>query len=142
MFARVLGPFLTIVAIMVMTAAAGRLGVLDCVAETVFRRASFSIGRLYFVVFLLSAATASLLNNDAAILLLTPLVLGLVRQRYPDQPQLLLPFAFAVFMAPGVELQRLRRADGADIDRGLDHRVCDSVGVVRLDAVSDQGATR
>jgi hypothetical protein len=35
---------LTIVAIMVMTAAAGRLGVLDCVAETVFRRASLSIG--------------------------------------------------------------------------------------------------
>lgn len=95
-------PFLTIVAIMVMTAAAGRLGVLDCVAEAVFRRASLSIGRLYFVVFLLSAATASLLNNDAAILLLTPLVLGLVRQRYPGQPQLLLPFAFAVFMAPGV----------------------------------------
>lgn len=95
-------PFLTILAIMVMTAAAGRLGVLDCVAESVFRRASLSIGRLYFVVFLLSAATASLLNNDAAILLLTPLVLGLVRQRYPGQPQLLPPFAFAVFMAPGV----------------------------------------
>ena len=54
------------------------------------------------MVFLLSAVTASLLNNDAAILLLTPLVLGLVRQRYPGQPQLLLPFAFAVFMAPGV----------------------------------------
>ena len=95
-------PFITIVAIMVMTAAAGRLGVLDCVAESVFRRASLSIGRLYFVVFLLSGVTASLLNNDAAILLLTPLVLGLVRQRYPGQPQLLLPFAFAVFMAPGV----------------------------------------
>lgn len=95
-------PFLTIVAIMVMTAAAGRLNVLDWVAESVFRRASLSIGRLYGVVFFLSAATASLLNNDAAILLLTPLVLGLVRQRYPGQPQLLLPFAFAVFMAPGV----------------------------------------
>jgi arsenical pump membrane protein len=87
---------------MVMTAAAGRLGVLDCVAESVFRRASLSIGRLYFLVFFLSVATASLLNNDAAILLLTPLVLGLVRQRYPGHPQLLLPFAFAVLMAPGV----------------------------------------
>jgi arsenical pump membrane protein len=34
--------------------------------------------------------------------LLTPLVVLLVRGVYPDRPQLLVPFAFAVFMAAGV----------------------------------------
>jgi arsenical pump membrane protein len=53
-------------------------------------------------VFLLSLATASLLSNDAAVLLLTPLVLAFVRSRYPAHPQLLVPFAFAVFLAAGV----------------------------------------
>jgi arsenical pump membrane protein len=42
------------------------------------------------------------LNNDAAILLLTPAVVLLVRRLYPDEPKLLVPFAFAVFMAAGV----------------------------------------
>jgi Na+/H+ antiporter NhaD/arsenite permease-like protein len=33
---------------------------------------------------------------------LTPLVLAFVRGRYPGYPGLLVPFAFAVFMAAGV----------------------------------------
>jgi arsenical pump membrane protein len=45
---------------------------------------------------------ASALNNDAAILLLTPIVVALVRRRYRERPQLVLPFAFAVFLAAGV----------------------------------------
>ncbi len=95
-------PFVTIVAIMVMTASAGRLGVLDRAATLIFHREGLSIRQLFLLVFVLSAATASLLNNDAAILLLTPLVLALIKQRYPGHSQLLLPFAFVVFMAAGV----------------------------------------
>ena len=95
-------PFITIVAIMVMTAAAGRLGVLEGAAALVFRQTDRSIRPLFLRVFVLSAATASLLNNDAAVLLLTPLVLTLVASRYPGHPQLLVPFAFVVFMAAGV----------------------------------------
>jgi arsenical pump membrane protein len=95
-------PFVTIVAIMVMTAAARCLGVLDRAATWIFRREGLSIRQLFLLVFVLSATTASLLNNDAAILLLTPLVVALIRSRYPDQRQLLAPFAFSVFMAAGV----------------------------------------
>jgi arsenical pump membrane protein len=87
---------------MITTASAQRLGVLDRVATMAFRRPGLSVQRLFLSVFALSAATASLLNNDAAVLLLTPLVLALVRNRYPGQQQLLLPFAFVVFMAAGV----------------------------------------
>lgn len=95
-------PFLAIVATMLMTASAQRSGVLDRLAGRLFAQRSLSTQRLYLSIFVLSAATSALLNNDAAVLLLTPLVLALVQQRYPRQPQLLVPFAFVVFMAAGV----------------------------------------
>lgn len=95
-------PFITIVAIMVMTAVARALGVFDRAAEGLFRRPGLTVRQLFLGVFVLSACTAALLNNDAAVLLLTPLVVGLLQRRYPEQHQLLLPFAFAVFMAAGV----------------------------------------
>jgi len=41
-------------------------------------------------------------NNDAAILLLTPIVVALVRRRYFEPAKLYEPFVFAVFMAAGV----------------------------------------
>ncbi len=95
-------PFITILSIMVTTAAAHRMGVIGGLAAAAFSRPEISIRSLFFRVFALSGATASLLNNDAAVLLLTPLVLALVQQRYPSHPRLLMPFAFGVFMAAGV----------------------------------------
>lgn len=95
-------PFLTITAIMVTTAAAHRLGVLNRLAAATYSLARGSVPRLFMLVFFLSAATAAALNNDAAVLLLTPLVVVLVRGLYPSRPSLVVPFAFAVFMAAGV----------------------------------------
>jgi arsenical pump membrane protein len=95
-------PLLTIVAIMITTSAARRAGVIDGVAALLFARRAASVRRLFASVFALSLATASLLSNDAAVLLLTPLVLTFVRHQFPDRPGLLVPFAFAVFMAAGV----------------------------------------
>jgi arsenical pump membrane protein len=95
-------PFVTIAAIMAMTAAARELGVLERIAEMICRRPGLTVRQLFSWIYVLSGCTASLLNNDAAVLLLTPLVLTLVKHRYPGDRQLLLPFAFAVFMAAGV----------------------------------------
>ncbi len=95
-------PILAIASIMITTAAALRLGVIDGVAARVFPRAEGSARRLFALVFLTSAATSAILNNDAAVLLLTPLVVTLIRGAYPDRPDLVVPFAFAVFMAAGV----------------------------------------
>src|SRR5262249_54103369 len=53
-------------------------------------------------VFGVAAATASLLNNDSAILLLTPMIVPLVRRRYPLRQHLVVPFSFCVFAAAGV----------------------------------------
>lgn len=95
-------PLLTIVAIMITTSAARHAGVMDRVATLLFARRAASVRRLFASVFALSLATASLLSNDAAVLLLTPLVLTFIQRQYPDRPRLLVPFAFAVFMAAGV----------------------------------------
>jgi arsenical pump membrane protein len=95
-------PLLAIVCIMVTTAVAQRLGLLDKLAAIVFAHTHGSASRVFLRVFCLSGLTAAVLNNDAAVLLLTPAVVSLVRQRYPFRPQLVVPFAFAVFMAAGV----------------------------------------
>ena len=95
-------PLVGIVSVMITTAVAHRLGVIDALADAVLARQAGSLRQAFRRVFLLSLATASLLSNDAAVLLLTPLVLSFVKSRYPTHPSLLVPFAFAVFMAAGV----------------------------------------
>jgi len=95
-------PLLTIVAIMITTAAARRLGVIDRIARRIIMREAASPATLFGGVFAFSLVAASVLSNDAAILLVTPLVLAFVQRRFPEAPELCVPFAFAVFMAAGV----------------------------------------
>jgi len=95
-------PLLAVASIMLTAAAANRLGVLRRVAGDLFPLARGSRQRLFVLVFVLSGATAAVLNNDAAVLLVVPIVVTLVRGLYPDDPDLVVPFALAVFMAAGV----------------------------------------
>lgn len=95
-------PFLTILSIMVTTTLAQRLGILDFFAGLIEPRPGQSIETAFRSVFIFSVATATVLNNDAAVLLLTPLIVGLIRRCYPHRSDLAIPFAFAVFSAAGV----------------------------------------
>ena len=95
-------PLLAITSIMVLTGSALRLGVVARIAQGTFPRAGGSVSTLFLLVFALSAGTAAVLNNDSAVLLLTPLVVTGIRSLYPTRPGLVIPFAFAVFMAAGV----------------------------------------
>lgn len=95
-------PFITIVSIMITTTVAQHTGVLDRLAAMIEARAGGPPSRLLARFFALGAATAAILNNDAAILLLTPVIVPLIRRRYPNAPRLILPFAFAVFLSAGV----------------------------------------
>lgn len=95
-------PLVTIASIMVMAAVARRLGVLEHLAARLFPLARGSSHRLFATVFVLSALTAGVLNNDAAVLIVTPAVVLLGRRAYPDDPEALTPLVFAVFMAAGV----------------------------------------
>lgn len=92
-------PLLGIVSIMVMTGVARRVGVLDGVADFVFRRAQGSPHKLFAMVFAFGALTAAVLNNDSAILLVTPIVVVTARRRMPT---LVVPLAFAVFLSAGI----------------------------------------
>ncbi len=96
-------PFVTLIAIMTMTAAAERVGLLERLASVIEPRTRGPVKRAFRVTFAISAALAAVLSNDAAILLLTPTVIALIRTVYPRRhPKFEVPFAFAVFTAAGV----------------------------------------
>ena len=95
-------PSVAILSIMVSTSAAQHLGILDMIAARIAPGTDRSPAQVFRSAFVMSAVTAAILNNDAAILLLTPLVVILVRRCYPERPDLVVPFAFAVFAAAGV----------------------------------------
>ena len=96
-------PGLGIVGIMATTSAAAELGVFRRVAAWIEPRTRGPVKHAFRFVFAIAALTAATLSNDAAILLLTPAVIELLRAVYPKRhPKFVLPFAFAVFVAAGV----------------------------------------
>ncbi len=96
-------PLLALTCVMVMAGVVQEIGAFERVARLLEAHAvRTSAGRAFALVFALSVLTPSLLNNDAAILLLTPLVVALTRRLYPGRADVTEAFAFAVFLAPGV----------------------------------------
>jgi arsenical pump membrane protein len=96
-------PLVTLTSIMILAGVVQEVGAFDRLAARIERRArSRSAVSAFTIVFVLSVVTPSLLNNDAAILILTPLVVALTRRLYRHRPEATIAFAFAVFLAPGV----------------------------------------
>jgi len=96
-------PLVTLSSIMVLTGVVHEVGAFDRLAAHIEALArTRSAATTFSLVFAVSVVTPSLLNNDAAILILTPLVVALTRRLYPNRPDVTLAFAFAVFLAPGV----------------------------------------
>ncbi len=95
--------FVTLAAVMTMTAAAGRIGLLDRLAARIEPYTRGPVKRAFAVTFVISVGVSAVLSNDAAILLLTPTVIHLLRTVYPVRhPKFVVPFAIAVFAAAGV----------------------------------------
>jgi arsenical pump membrane protein len=96
-------PLLALTCIMIMTGVVHEVGAFDRLAQRIEVHArATSPARAFALVFFVSVVTPSLLNNDSAILLLTPLVVALTRRLYPGRPEMTVAFAFVVFLAPGV----------------------------------------
>jgi arsenical pump membrane protein len=96
-------PLLVIISIMVTSAAAAELGVFARLASWIEPYTRGPVKHAFAVTFALAALTSALLSNDAAILLVTPVVLELLRAVYPKRnPKFVVPFAFAAFVAAGV----------------------------------------
>jgi arsenical pump membrane protein len=88
---------------MTITGVVQEVGAFDRLAAAIEHRArSRSAAQTFAIVFALSAVTSALLNNDAAILILTPLVVALTRRLYVRDAEIATAFAFAVFLAAGV----------------------------------------
>lgn len=96
-------PLLALTCIMVMTGVVKEVAAFERIADRIetFARRRSAVDA-FNVVFAVSVITPSLLNNDAAILLLTPVVVTLAQRLYPNDRRVLEAFVFAVFLAPGV----------------------------------------
>ncbi len=95
--------YVTLASVMTMTSAAERMGLLERLAAIIEPRTRGPVRHAFRVTFVLSAAVATVLSNDAAILLMTPTVLVLLRTVYPRRhPKFMVPFAMAVFASAGV----------------------------------------
>lgn len=95
--------YLTLAAVMTMTSAAERLGLLARLAAIIEPRTRGPVKHAFRVTFVLSTVVAAALSNDAAILLMTPTVILLLRTVYPRRhPKFVVPFAVAVFAGAGV----------------------------------------
>lgn len=96
-------PMISIVGIMATTACAAELGIFTRLAAAIEPRTRGPVKHAFRFFFIVAALTAAILSNDAAILLLTPVVVELLRAVYPRRnPKFLLPFAFCAFVAAGV----------------------------------------
>jgi len=96
-------PLLVILSIMLTSSCAAELGVFARLATWIEPRTRGPVRHAFRFTFILSALTAALLSNDAAILLVTPVVIELLRSVYPKRnPKFVVPFAFAAFVAAGV----------------------------------------
>ena len=96
-------PLVALTCVMVMTGVVQEVGAFARLSRRIESHArATSATTAFTLVFVLSVVTPSLLNNDSAILILTPLVVVLTRRLYPTRPEVTEAFAFAVFLAPGV----------------------------------------
>ncbi len=95
-------PLVTVASVMTTTHVAHQLGIFDRVTRSIEIRTRGAVPRAYHTVFIIGVMTATAFNNDAAVLLLTPIILPVIRRLYPKRPYLIEVFAFAVFAAAGV----------------------------------------
>lgn len=91
-------PVVTIVSLMVLTQIAERAGLFALLGATLARRAHGSGRRLFVYLFFAGVLVGTVFTNDAAVLIFTPIVFGLVEQigGRTWRPESKLPFYFAV----------------------------------------------
>ena len=95
--------YVTLISIMTMTSAADRMGLLRRIASMIEPRTRGPVKHAFRLTFVLSAIVAAVLSNDAAILLMTPMVIALLRTVYPVRhPRFVGPFVIGVFASAGV----------------------------------------
>lgn len=95
--------FVTLLAVLLMTSLAEHMGVLARLAQAIEPRTRGPVRRAFRFTFVAAAVVSTLVSNDAAIVIMTPTVITLLRTVYPKRyPKFIAPFAFAIFTAAGI----------------------------------------
>lgn len=96
-------PVATIAALMTITNIAERAGLFRVLAWQLAEAARGDARRLFFLIFVLAAATGTFFTNDAAVLIFTPLVWRMVEEIGSEwTPAQKLPYYFAVLYVANV----------------------------------------
>lgn len=93
-----------IFALLIMTSALIRTGVVDLVAQTILRHAGTSVTALLAVIMVTVAALSAFISNTAAAALFLPIVIGLAAKAKVSPSCLLMPVAFASILTSSVTL--------------------------------------
>src|SRR5689334_20352772 len=75
-------PLVAIASIMATTSVAHRLGIFDRVTRSIEIRTRGNVARAFTAVYVICAVISALFNNDAGVLLLTPIVIPVIRRLY------------------------------------------------------------
>lgn len=93
-----------ILALLIMTTALVRTGVVDLVASVILRHAGIKLNALLAVIMVVVATLSSFISNTAATALFLPIVIGIAAKAKISPSSLLMPVAFASILASSVTL--------------------------------------
>jgi di/tricarboxylate transporter len=91
-------------ALLVMTSALMKTGVVDLIARTILRHAGTRVNALLGVIMLAVALLSSFISNTAAAALFLPIVIGIAAKAKVSPSSLLMPVAFASILTSSVTL--------------------------------------
>jgi di/tricarboxylate transporter len=95
---------ITVLGLLIMTAALLRTGVMDLTARVILRHTGDDPTRLFIVIILTSAGIGAFMSNTASTAFFVPIVIGIANRAKISPSQLLLPLAFSSILTSSVTL--------------------------------------
>ncbi|MCI0537132.1 MAG: SLC13 family permease [Verrucomicrobiales bacterium] len=95
---------ITILGLLILTAALHRTGVVDLVTRAVLGRAGDDIDRLLWAIMITSAGLGAFISNTASTAFFVPIVFGIARKAHISASKLLMPLAFSSILTSSVTL--------------------------------------
>lgn len=95
---------ITILGLLILTAALERTGVVELAGRAVLRRAGNDPDRLLWIVMLASAGIGALISNTASTAFFLPMVFGIAQKSGVSASKLLMPLAFSSIVSSSVTL--------------------------------------
>jgi di/tricarboxylate transporter len=95
---------ITIIGLLIMTAALLKAGVVDIVGRLILRRVGKGVNQLLLAIMLAVALLSSFISNTAAAAFFVPIAMGLATRAGVSPSRLLMPVAFAAILTSSVSL--------------------------------------